>query len=151
MLLYALSIFLSAFLVFMVELLIGKFILPWFGGTPSVWTTCLLFFQLTLLGGYIYSYFVAGIKNTVKQKNIHIAFLLVSLIWIGVSAMLWGSPILPSIALRPESSSFPVIRVIWLLLISVGFPFFMLSANGPLIQAWFSRIFPKAHTYRLYS
>jgi spermidine synthase len=151
MLPYALSIFLSAFLVFVVELLIGKFILPWFGGTPSVWTTCLMFFQLILLGGYAYSYWVAGIKKPLKQRNTHIALLVVSLIWIGVFAILWGSPLLPSANLRPEDSSLPVFRIVLLLFLSIGLPFFILSANGPLVQAWFSRVFPKARTYRLYS
>jgi hypothetical protein len=151
MLPYALSIFLSAFLVFVVELLIGKFILPWFGGTPSVWTTCLLFFQLVLLGGYAYSYWVAGIKNPGRQRNTHILLLIISLLWIGVFAVLWGTPLLPTSNLRPEDSGFQVIRIILLLLVSIGLPFFVLSANGPLIQAWFSRVFPKARTYRLYS
>jgi MFS family permease len=151
MLPYAISIFLSAFLVFVVELLIGKFILPWFGGTPSVWTTCLLFFQLTLLGGYAYSYWVAGIKNPVRQRNTHIALLMISLLWIVVFAFQWGSPLLPSANLRPEDNSFPVPLIILLLFLSIGLPFFILSANGPLLQAWFSRIFPKARTYRLYS
>ncbi|MFH0975269.1 MAG: hypothetical protein V1874_05740 [Spirochaetota bacterium] len=151
MLPYALSIFLSAFLVFVVELLIGKFLLPWFGGTPSVWTTCLMFFQLLLLGGYAYSYWVAGIKNPLRQRNTHIALLVISMIWIAVFAIQCGSPLLPSANFRPEDSSFPVIKIVVLLFLSVGLPFFVLSANGPLVQAWFSRVFPNAHTYRLYS
>ena len=77
--LYALTIFLSAFLLFQVQPLIGKHILPWFGGSPAVWTTCLLFFQVLLLGGYAYAHWLAGLKNRATQGIIHSGLLIITL------------------------------------------------------------------------
>src|SRR4051794_12997010 len=69
---YALAIFVIAFLLFQVQPLIGKFILPWFGGTPAVWTTCLLFFQMLLFGGYAYAHLVASHLAPRKQAFVHL-------------------------------------------------------------------------------
>ena len=76
---YGLTIFLSAFLLFQVQPLIGKMILPWFGGSASVWTTCMLFFQATLLLGYIYSHWIVKALSPYRQSILHIALLLISL------------------------------------------------------------------------
>src|SRR6266404_2357890 len=80
---FGLTIFLSAFLLFWVQLLLGKYILPWFGGTPAVWTTCMLFFQVLLLGGYIYAHVLnsSGLSSR-TQVYLHCALLLTSLVWL---------------------------------------------------------------------
>src|SRR6202140_1881247 len=77
--LYSITIFLSAFLLFQVQLIIGKYILPWFGGSPSVWNTCLLVFQVLLLLGYLYAHLVSTRLTVRSQTRLHFAFLLVSL------------------------------------------------------------------------
>src|SRR4026208_1276262 len=76
---FALSIFTGAFLLFQVQPLIGKYILPWFGGGPGVWTTCLLFFQTLLLGGYAYAHFSSTKLTPKRQAIVHMVLLLLSL------------------------------------------------------------------------
>ena len=110
---YGLTIFLSAFLLFQVQPMIGKMILPWFGGSASVWTTCMLFFQMTLLLGYLYSHWVVRFLSPRQQSLIHIALLLVSL------ALL---PISPSEAWKPTGAENPTLRILGLLLVSIGLP-----------------------------
>src|ERR1700758_5102160 len=91
--LYAATIFLSAFLLFQVQLIIGKYILPWFGGSPSVWNTCLLVFQILLLVGYFYAHTVSTRLAAKSQVRLHLALLMVSLAVLGVMAAWWPSPI----------------------------------------------------------
>ena len=79
MLVYALTIFTGAFLLFQVQPLIGKYILPWFGGAPGVWTTCLLFFQMLLLGGYAYAHFTSRWLKPRRQVILHLALLAAAL------------------------------------------------------------------------
>lgn len=136
------TIFLSAFLLFQVQPLIGKVILPWFGGTPAVWMTCLLFFQLLLLGGYLYAHLLVDKLTPRWQGRVHLAVLLGSL------ALL---PIAPDASWRPTPGSDPMLRILGLLLVTVGGPFLVLSTTGPLIQAWFVRRFPGRSPYRLYA
>lgn len=132
---------LGAFLLFQVQPVISKFILPWFGGSPGVWTTCMLFFQLMLFGGYTYSHFLAQRRPRV-QAFIHIGLLLAA------AALL---PIVPDASLKPIGDEEPVGRILWLLLRTVGLPYFILSATSPLVQVWFSHQFPKRSPWRLYS
>lgn len=139
---YGLTIFLSAFLLFQVQPMIGKMILPWFGGSASVWTTCMLFFQMTLLLGYLYSHWVVRFLSPRRQSLIHIALLLVSL------ALL---PISPSEAWKPTGAENPTLRILGLLLVSIGLPYFVLSTTGPLIQAWFARERSGQVPYRLFA
>lgn len=139
---YGLTIFLSAFLLFQVQPMIGKMILPWFGGSASVWTTCMLFFQMTLLLGYLYSHWVISFLSPRRQSLLHIALLLSSL------ALL---PISPSEAWRPTGSENPTLRILGLLLVSIGLPYFVLSTTGPLIQAWFARERSGQVPYRLFA
>lgn len=148
MLYFALSIFLSAFLSFQVQPMIGKFILPWFGGTPAVWSTAMLFFQALLTGGYAYAYWL--VKRP-KQGWTHLILLAVSLAVVTALGLVWSSPITPSADMRPAGADFPVFDIFFLLTISVGLPYFVLTANGPLMQAWFSRIFPERSYARLYA
>jgi hypothetical protein len=148
MILFVLSIFLSAFLLFQIQPMIGKFILPWFGGTPAVWSTAMLFFQVMLTGGYAYAYWLVKQK---KQGRIHLALLGITFALLSALGLVWSSPITPSADMRPADVSFPVFHILFLLLVSVGLPYFALAANGPLMQAWFSRAFPEKSYARLYA
>lgn len=146
---FAISIFLSAFLSFQVQPMIGKFILPWFGGTPAVWSTTMLFFQVFLTGGYAYAYWL------VKQKQqgwIHVGLLAVTVALLTVLGLGWSSPVTPSADWRPPVGlEMPIPYLFLLLTVSVGLPYFLLASNSPLMQAWFSALHP-THSYaRLYS
>ena len=133
---------LSAFLLFQVQPLISKFILPWFGGSPGVWTTAMLFFQVALFAGYAYAHLSQRLLSPRKQGIVHTIVL--------VSAVLL-LPIAPSDGWKPTDSEHPISRILALLAISVGLPYFALSATGPLLQAWFSRACPGRSPYRLYA
>jgi hypothetical protein len=139
---FALSIFTGAFLLFQVQPLIGKYILPWFGGAPAVWTTCLLFFQVVLLGGYAYAHFLSQWLKPRAHVIVHLALLATAL------ALL---PITPSDAWKPTSSDNPTLRILALLAVSLGLPYFVLSSTGPLMQQWFSQANPGRSPYRLYA
>jgi len=151
MFIFAISVFLSAFLLFQVQPMIGKFILPWFGGTPAVWSTAMLFFQVLLTGGYAYAYWLIGRVKNARQSVIHIGLSLLSIFVLVILAFTWSSPVTPPAALRPTDVASPVLDIFKLLLISVGLPYFVLAANGPLMQAWFSHIFPQGSYTRLYA
>lgn len=151
MITYALSIFLSAFLLFQIQPLISKTLLPWFGGTSSLWTAAMLFFQILLTGGYAYANWLVRLRSAKKQTLTHLVLLAVSVCLIAALWMLWPSPITPGSILKPAEVSHPVAYLFFLLTISVGLPFFVLSTNSPLTQAWFSRKFPGRSPYWLYS
>ena len=142
MLPFALTIFTGAFLLFQVQPLIGKFILPWFGGGPGVWTTCLLFFQTVLLGGYAYAHFSSTRLKPKQQVILHVALLLLSL------AVL---PIAPGDSWKSHVAGDPTMRILLLLTLSIGLPYFVLSSTGPLMQQWFSQTNPGVSPYRLYA
>ncbi len=139
---YALTIFTGAFLLFQVQPLIGKYILPWFGGSPGVWTTCMLFFQMLLLGGYAYAHFTSRWLKPRAQAIVHLVLLATAL------ALL---PITPADSWKPLGGGNPTWQILALLAASIGLPYFVLSATGPLIQHWFSRARPGASPYRLYA
>ena len=140
--LFAAAVFLGAFLLFQVQPLIGRFLVPWFGGTPEVWTTCMLFFQLFLLAGYAYAHWLSRLKPRF-QAAIHLFLLLAS-----AAAAL---RIVPSPALRPTPDNSPILQILWICTLSVGLPYFLLSATGPLLQAWISRLNQGFVPYRLYA
>ena len=142
MLLYALTIFLSAFLLFLVQPLIGRIILPWFGGSAAVWTSCLMFFQMALLAGYLYAHIATTWLRPRIRSLLHIGFLLASL------ALL---PILPGPEWKPADSLHPQIRIVALLLAVVGLPYLLLSTTGPLLQSWYARSRRGGSPYRLYA
>ncbi len=146
--LFAISIFLSAFLLFQIQPMIGKFILPWFGGTPAVWSTVMLFFQVLLTGGYAYAYWLMGRK---KQTVIHVSLLALALVILAALSFVWKSPITPDASWKPQDVGSPILDIFKLLTVSVGLPYFLLATNGPLMQAWFSRVFPQRSYARLYS
>ena len=128
--LFATTAFTSAFLLFLVQPIIAKQILPWFGGSASVWTTCLVFFQSLLLLGYGYSHWIATGTHPRRQSTIHIVLLALS------CAML---PIVADPAWKPMGNDDPTLKIIVVLGITVGMPYFMLATTSPLIQAWYAR------------
>jgi hypothetical protein len=129
-LLYSLTVALGAFLLFLLEPLFAKMILPRFGGSAAVWSTCLVFFQSALLLGYYYADILTRRLPANRQSSTHIALLVVSL------ALL---PIAPHALLTSSSSYHPAFHILVLLTASIGLPFILLSATSPLIQAWKSR------------
>lgn len=139
--LFVISVALSAFLLFLVQPLMGRFVLPWFGGSHVVWTTCLLFFQATLLAGYAYAHLVTS-KLGVRGVWLHLPLLGLCLLFL---------PLIPSDSLRPLGESSPVWGVLLVLLAVVGLPYFALSTTGPLLQVWYARLFPQRNPYRLFA
>jgi hypothetical protein len=139
---FALAVVTGAFLLFLVQPLIGKYILPWFGGGPGVWTTCLLFFQAMLLAGYTYAHLTSRWLQPRAQVALHLGLLVAAL------ALL---PITPAEAGKPAGDINPTGQIFWLLARSLGLPYFVLSATGPLLQQWFCRANPGASPYRLYA
>jgi hypothetical protein len=139
---FAATILTSAFLLFQVQPIISRFILPWFGGSPAVWTTCMVFFQCVLFAGYAYAHLLGQIKNPKTQMAIHLCLLASAL------AML---PIAPDVSWKPTAEALPTWHILSLLAASVGLPYFVLSTTGPLVQMWFSRAFVGRSPYRLYS
>ncbi len=140
--LFAAAVFTSAFLLFQVQPLIGRFLLPWFGGTPDVWTACILFFQIFLLAGYAYAHLSVRFLPAKGQYFVHLLLLL--------AAML-ALPIIPTSSLKPAGNTIPVLQILLICSLSVGLPYFTLSATGPLLSAWFARALPEKTVWRLYS
>lgn len=149
--LIAVTVVSSAFLLFLVQPLVGKVVLPWFGGAPAVWTTSLLFFQVVLLGGYAWSHLVIRRLDGARQRHAHLALLAVSSLSLLGCALWWGTPLVPSASLRPTDSTSPTSALLVLLSLSVGLPYFTLSSTGPLLQAWVSQRLPAATAMRLYA
>jgi len=150
-LVYAATSFLSAFLLFQVQLIINKYILPWFGGSAAVWITSMLVFQILLLGGYVYSHVVSRELSPKAQTILHLGLLTAGLLLIIALSVLWPSAITPSTTWRPANSQSPVWDVAAIILVSAGLPFFLLSTTSPLLQGWFARSGNDARAYRLYS
>ena len=148
---YALSVILSAFLLFQIQPMIGKAILPWFGGTSAVWSTVLLFFQCVLTGGYAYAYWLLGRLRGHRQGIVHLVFLAISLGLLGITALTWPSPLTPDAAWRPVDSTLPVWGILRLLAVAVGVPYFLLASNSTLMQAWFGQEQRARTPYRLYA
>src|SRR5512134_1514055 len=140
--LYAVTILLSAFLLFQVQPIIAKMILPWFGGSAAVWTTCMLFFQLLLVAGYAYSHWSIRALAPRTQTLVHLVLLAA-----GIAAL----PILPDAAWKPVGEGDPSLRILGLLAASVGLPYFLLATTSPLVQAWYARAEHGAMPYRLYA
>ena len=143
MLLHAATIFLSAFLLFLVQPVIAKQILPWFGGAASVWATCMVFFQSVLLFGYAYSDWTTRWLAPRRQAWLHIALLAASLLVL---------PILPGVHWKPGGEGGePTLLILGLLGATIGLPYFLLSTTSPLVQVWFWQRFRHAVPYRLFA
>ena len=140
--LYAITIFLSSFLLFLVQPLIARLILPWFGGTAAVWTTCMLFFQCVLLAGYAYAHATTAKLSPRAQAVLHTVLL---------AAAVATLPIAPDPAWKPEGGGEPISRILLLLAATVGLPYLLISSTSPLVQAWFARARPGANPYRLFA
>ena len=126
----AATIFLSAFLLFQVQPLVGKLVLPWFGGSAGVWTTCLLFFQTLLLLGYLYAHLVVRHLSHRGQVRLHLSLLLAASLTL---------PLRLHPLFQPTGGGEPLGRLLGLLALTVGLPYLLLSTTGPLVQAWVAR------------
>jgi SAM-dependent methyltransferase len=140
--LYAVTIFVSAFLLFLVQPILAKQILPWFGGTAAVWTMCMVFFQFVLLLGYAYSHWLASTFSPKRQATIHLALLVLSLAFL---------PIIPDASWKPTGLEDPGLRILLLLFATIGLPYMLLATTSPLVQAWFARAYPGSSPYRLFA
>ena len=140
--LYAATVFLSAFLLFLVQPILAKQILPWFGGAAIVWTLCMVFFQMVLLMGYAYAHWLASRTAGTRQATIHVVLLVASLAFLPVTA---------SEAWKPAGGASPVTGILGLLFATVGLPYFLLSSTSPLVQAWYARSRPGESPYRLFA
>jgi len=142
--LFAATVFLSAFLLFQIQPIVAKMILPWFGGSSSVWTLCMVFFQVTLLLGYAYVHLVHEKLSARRQPWVHGALLLLSLATL---------PVVADPAWKLDAQAHPTWSVLGVLATTVGVPYLLLSTTGPLMQAWYARAFLArgAQPYRLYA
>lgn len=140
--LYAVTIFVSSFLLFLLQPITAKQILPWFGGSAAVWTTCLVFFQTTLLLGYAYSDALARRLSPSAQARLHIVLLVLSCMLL---------PIVPGAQWKPLGAENPSFLILGLLAATVGLPYFLLATTSPLLQSWFARSFPGRSPYRLFA
>ncbi len=140
--LFAGTIFTSAFLLFLVQPLIAKQILPWFGGSSAVWSVCMVFFQVVLLAGYAYSDWITRRLGVRAQARLHVALLVASLAFL---------PIMTSAHWKPGGTEEPTLWILGLLVSTIGLPYFLLSTTGPLVQSWVARTPWGAQVYRYFS
>ncbi len=148
---FAMAIFLSAFLLFQVQLILGKELLPLFGGAPAVWTVCVLVFQLLFLAGYGYAHGLAQWLPVRRQVIIHGALLAVSAVFLVVLGHARSTAIGPGAHWRPEPGANPTWTITEFLIWGIGLPFFLLSATSPLMQHWLAQSAAKRSPYRLYA
>ncbi|MGA0569962.1 spermidine synthase [Variovorax sp. VNK109] len=143
--LYASTIFVSAFLLFLVQPLIAKHILPWFGGTAAVWTICLVFFQFLLLAGYIYADRISRLPVR-RQAIVHTVLVLAACLML---------PVIPDASWKPTGDGDPTLRILSLLAVTIGLPYLVVCTTGPLVQSWFARVHVndprQARVYRLFA
>jgi MFS family permease len=139
--LFALTIFLSAFLLLVVEPMAAKQLLPTLGGSAAVWTTCLVFFSLVLLLGYLYAHWISSQFNPTRQAVMHILLLTAALLTLGIH--LRPSP--AAVSYHPALTVFRVLATV------IGLPYLALSATTPLLTAWYSESFEHRSPYRLFA
>ncbi|HEV7589246.1 MAG TPA: hypothetical protein VGO40_14115, partial [Longimicrobium sp.] len=125
---YTAAIFTSAFLLFLVQPMFSRMVLPLLGGTPAVWNTCMLFFQAALLGGYLYAHVGAKRLGVRRQAAVHVALLALAAVLLPISVA----------GAAPHGGAAPIPWLLLLMLTTVGLPFFALSATGPMLQKWFA-------------
>lgn len=136
-----LTIFLSAFLLFQLQPLIARQVLPWFGGSAAVWTTSMLFFQVLLLGGYAYAHWLAS-RRPRSQLRVHLTLLVLSIFFL---------PVRPWTILKPAGDADPALSLLLVLTAGVGLPYLVLSASNPLLGSWFASLHPGRDAYRLFA
>ena len=139
---FAATVLLGAFLLFQVQPLFGKLVLPWFGGSPAVWTTCLMFFQTVLLAGYAYAHGLAQLRPVSRQMIVHLTLVALALLLL---------PITPDESWQPAEGTRPIGQILLLLTRYVGLPYLLLAATSPLVQSWFAAVYVKGAPYRLYA
>ena len=127
--LFALTLFVSATLLFLVQPMFAKMVLPRLGGTPAVWNTCMVFYQAMLLGGYLYAHFSTRILGTRRQAGLHLVILGLPLLVL---------PIALGVSQVPPAGANPIPWLLAVMAVSVGLPFFVVSASAPMLQAWFA-------------
>ncbi len=135
------AIFSSAFLLFLVQPMIAKIIVPWFGGSAAVWITCLLFYQVALLLGYAYAHLLAS-RASRTQLYVHAALLAASVLLL---------PVIPGTQWKPAGGEAPALRILGLLAATIGLPFVLLAATSPLLQATYARVVAGAQPYRFFA
>ncbi len=140
--LYAAAVFLSGLLLFQIQPAIAKAILPWFGGTASLWTVSMLFFEVVLLLGYLYSHLLTTLLRPAWQAAVHIAL---------VGASVLALPAVPDAAWKNHTGTEPSWTILRILIATAGLPCFVLSSSGPLLQAWLARTHGRTVPYRLYA
>lgn len=140
LLLYGATIFLSAFLLFLIQPVFAKLILPWFGGSSAVWTTCLVFFQTALLAGYLYAHLLTQSRDARIEAWVHTALLAAALLLL---------PVMPGERWKPSGTGDPAWQILAMLAAVLGLPYFLLSATSPLLQKWLAR--DGSEPYRLFA
>jgi hypothetical protein len=131
----------GAFCLFLVQPLMAKRLLPWFGGGAEVWAVCLVFYQALLLGGYLYAHWLARRLRLATQGRLHM----------GLAALALGAAWLVPAPQGPGRGAAPAVEVLELLMQAIGLPYFLLSTTSPLVQHWYARLRPEARVYRLYA
>src|SRR5688572_15134408 len=141
-LLFVATTFASAFLIFLVQPIVAKRIVPWFGGVPAVWSLCLAFYQTALFAGYAYAHALIRRTRPSVQLAVHAVL---------VAGAVLALPVLPGEEWKPEPGADPSAAILAMLLANVALPFAALAATGPLVAAWFARRFPERSPYPLYA
>ena len=136
--LFAVTLFVGAALLFLVQPLAGKLLLPLVGGTPGVWNACMVFFQVLLLAGYLYAHKTVTRFGVRRQAGLHLGLLVVVLVAFQAATTSAGSPVPVFASLVPDDADYPIAGALGLLAAAVGVPFFVLATTSPLLQRWFA-------------
>jgi hypothetical protein len=147
---FGIAITLGACLLFQIQFLLAKLILPWFGGSPSVWSTSLVVFQVLLLAGYTYAHALAALPRPAQVRR-HLLMLATVLGLMAWHTFAWPSPVTPGDAWKPDPDGSPVGQILWLLTGAIGLPFLLLASTSPLLQHWYAHRHPDRSPYRLYA
>ena len=147
---FGLAIGLGACLLFQIQFLLAKLILPWFGGSPSVWSTSLVAFQVLLLAGYAYAHAIASLPRRAQWLR-HVGVIAIVLGLLAWRAVTWPSPVTPGDDWKPDPDGSPIAQILLLLTGAIGLPFVLLASTSPLLQRWYADRFPERSPYRLYA
>ena len=149
--LFGLGILLSAFLLFQLELIVAKHALPWFGGSPAVWTTCMLFFQGALFAGYAFAHWTSTRLSPRAQSKLQLSVIALVFLLFVLEVLTWQSPLTPGGFLRQILSDYPLLHILFVLALGPGAAFFLLSTTAPVLQNWFRFGAEDSSSYRLYA